>query len=185
MALPFFNGCKKGDQDPFLSLRSRDSRLIKTWKLTKLEGTVINSTQWPTDSTTTTNYSFNGTTYKTVTTTTGTSGTNTVDYTGSYSMEIKEDGSVEVEETITAEASSTTITRTSKGSWVWVSGDKKKDHLSISLLSSLVLFRGGLVYVTRLSSKELVLKVSSSNSNTTGSYSNSFSSDFTYSFEKK
>lgn len=32
-----FNGCKKGENDPFLSLKSRNARITATWKLSKQE----------------------------------------------------------------------------------------------------------------------------------------------------
>ena len=38
LIIPFINSCKKGDEDPFISLRSRESRLKGKWKLTS--GTV-------------------------------------------------------------------------------------------------------------------------------------------------
>jgi len=34
--------CKKGPDDPFISFRSRDGRLIRTWKLTNITGTYNN-----------------------------------------------------------------------------------------------------------------------------------------------
>ena len=30
--------CKKGENDPFISLKSRDARITAKWKLTKIEG---------------------------------------------------------------------------------------------------------------------------------------------------
>ncbi len=47
-SIPFINGCKKGEDDPFLSLRSRDSRITGTWKLDSYEsvdkGTTVTKT---------------------------------------------------------------------------------------------------------------------------------------------
>lgn len=37
MAASIFQGCKKGEDDPFISLRSRDARLSGTWELSKQE----------------------------------------------------------------------------------------------------------------------------------------------------
>lgn len=34
--LPFINGCKKGAEDPFLSLKSRDGRITRTWVLKEI-----------------------------------------------------------------------------------------------------------------------------------------------------
>lgn len=38
-----FNSCKKGKDDPFLSFRSRNSRLIGKWKLSKTDGAVTSN----------------------------------------------------------------------------------------------------------------------------------------------
>ena len=32
-----FVGCKKGEEDPIISLRSRDARITGTWELKKME----------------------------------------------------------------------------------------------------------------------------------------------------
>ena len=37
-AFTIFQSCKKGDNDPAISLRSRDARLIANWKLVKIDG---------------------------------------------------------------------------------------------------------------------------------------------------
>lgn len=188
MALPFISGCKKGDQDPFLSLRSRDGRLIKEWKLVKVEGTEISKDSYISP-TITTIYSFDGTTFQCTETTTINSTPTITKTTGLYTLEIKEDGTLSINETITTSGiSSTTTALTSKGTWVWATGNKKKDHLLLSFNLSYInrnYFDGGLVYVSRLSSNELVLNSSSAESNATGVSSSSNSSDFTYTFEKK
>ena len=41
---PLFQSCKKGEEDPFISLRSRDKRITGTWKLNKIEKTTITTT---------------------------------------------------------------------------------------------------------------------------------------------
>jgi hypothetical protein len=186
MVLPFFSGCKKGEQDPFLSLRSRDGRLIKEWKLTKMEGTRLYHQLVPKDSTNTTNYSFDGTTRTKTVTSSGTSNATVTTMTGAYDMTINEDGSIAINEVMTTSGtSSVTTTLTSQGTWVWVTGNKKKDHLQLSLGGSFTLFNGGLVYVSRLSSNEMVLKTSTSSSYATSLYSYSTEFDYTYTFEKK
>ncbi len=39
--IPVFNSCKKGSEDPFISLRSRESRLKGEWNLTSGTATII------------------------------------------------------------------------------------------------------------------------------------------------
>jgi hypothetical protein len=41
MAIPAFQSCKKGENDPTISLRSRKARLVGEWKLS--EGTIVNN----------------------------------------------------------------------------------------------------------------------------------------------
>ena len=70
----FISSCKKGEDDPFISFRSRDSRIIGTWTLksqtyTDTRQTVtkttnnVNSDVDNTDEKTTETYTFDGTTY--------------------------------------------------------------------------------------------------------------------------
>lgn len=190
IVIPIFNGCKKGDQDPFLSLRSRDGRLINEWKLTKIQGSIIQAHILPSpDVTTTINYSYDGAKYSEITAVDTTSETVKVEYTGTYSMNIKEDGTVTINEVTTSLTNSpVTKTLSSNGTWVWAAGNKKKDHLLLSFESTnfnFKMFNGGLVYINRLSSKELVLKINTSDSYATGSAEYRNSSEFTYTFEKK
>jgi len=44
VAIPFIEGCKKGAEDPFISLLSRDARLKGTWKLISRSNTTITTT---------------------------------------------------------------------------------------------------------------------------------------------
>jgi len=43
MVIPVFNGCKKGDGDPFLSLRSRKARVVGEWTIEKMKDESTNS----------------------------------------------------------------------------------------------------------------------------------------------
>jgi hypothetical protein len=36
IVIPAFQSCKKGENDPAISFRSRDARLIGNWKLVKV-----------------------------------------------------------------------------------------------------------------------------------------------------
>lgn len=54
LIMPVFNSCKKGENDPMISLKSRDSRMAGEWTLSKIEqtkttdakGNTINSTTY-------------------------------------------------------------------------------------------------------------------------------------------
>ena len=43
MAVSFLNSCKKGENDPFLSLRSRDARVTGVWNLSEYTRTTSNT----------------------------------------------------------------------------------------------------------------------------------------------
>lgn len=67
-----FSGCKKGEEDPGISLRSRDSRVEGTWKLSKIESTEteVDKTSTSTDTeitTTTITIAYDGTDITTTT----------------------------------------------------------------------------------------------------------------------
>lgn len=89
LVLTTITGCKKGENDPFLSLKSRKARISGEWKLS--EGTVANTS------------SDNGTTDSQITTYTGTSAsfdgdivayteTLTIDKDGTFEVKIVQDG---------------------------------------------------------------------------------------------
>lgn len=75
--IPFFNSCKKGEEDPFLSLKSRDKRLQGEWTLKAYDETSAskevsnvnnNGTASSTEEITSTTVSYDGTKLKTVVT---------------------------------------------------------------------------------------------------------------------
>ncbi len=146
---PFINGCKKGANDPFITIKSRDARITAKWKLTKVEGTVattIGATLY------TTTCSFDGATYTTSTT----PGTSTTKSTGTFEMTISEDGVVDYSETCTPDGG-TAVTVTGKGTWQWVDSDKDKAFLYL-VISNMNYFSSNLYYIDELKSKELILK---------------------------
>lgn len=181
-----FSGCKKGKDDPAISLKSRDKRIEESWKLTKWTKTTTNSS---TDSTgnyqTTTTYNLDGSSDLTVTTTTtggsngsGTSSNSTSNSTTSIStysetLDIQKGGTYTM--TTTNSSGSTTHimdttntdTETNKGFWRWGSDNKNKDQLVLD---------NDIVYqITKLSSKEMVLKrVSESDQYQSQSYTTNY-----------
>ena len=146
-----FEGCKKGENDPFISLHSRDARLTAKWKLTKIEYTDVNGST--ASIATTTTITFDGSSYSaTVSTPPAPSATSVG--TGTYEMTIDKHGKVSYSETFTASGGTAKIT-TGDGHWEWLSSSKNRDNILID--GSGTLFSGGLYYIDRLASKELVL----------------------------
>lgn len=181
-----FDGCKKGEGDPFLSLKTRDGRITAKWKLTKIVGTDISTNVVGTITYVTTDaISFDGTTYSDIATTTASSGPApsavTTGGTGTYEMTIDKHGKVTWSTTYTKTAPTTAPAdvRTGEGHWQWLSSDKRKDNLLID--GSGTLFSGGLDDVYELKGKELVLKYTYKTVN--GGQTTSY--DDTYTFTKQ
>lgn len=176
-----FNGCKKGAEDPFITLKSRDGRLTKTWKLTSIEGTeVTTNTSGTVTTIKTTTTTYNGSAYSEASVTTGgPTGTinSTTTGTGTYEMTIDKHGKVTIVETFTS--GSSTVTNTIEGTWLWLSSNKNRDHLYID--GGKAFFPGGNMYVERLAGKELVLHNVTKSSDNTG---DSETSDIKYTFSK-
>src|SRR3989339_256280 len=101
--------CKKGENDPFLSFRSRDKRLVGNWTISKVDNTSItdikgNSVNYPSLAAATYNNDYTNvypaTTPSSVVTTTGSTTTNV--YTYSIGITIEEQGIAKVTEVSTA-----------------------------------------------------------------------------------
>ncbi|MFH2142767.1 MAG: hypothetical protein ABIJ97_10110 [Bacteroidota bacterium] len=94
LAIPFIvTSCKKGENDPFISLKSRNARLVGEWKIS--ESTVSN----------TSNYTYDGSTYTQTTSTVGSENVNDISYTSTET----------VTETFTVGSNSTTTITTTTG----------------------------------------------------------------------
>jgi hypothetical protein len=128
VAIVTFDSCKKGTNDPFLSLRSRKARVAGEWKLTSYSAT-------KTSGSTVTKENFDG---STLTVTTGSSQPTVATLTSEYTFE--KDGKVtksEVKSTTQTWGSTTmTIVQTSSatGTWAFAGGVgdvKKKSQLII------------------------------------------------------
>ncbi len=105
-----FTGCKKGENDPFLSLKSRTSRLSKEWKLTSADYTTTNKTTvGGVNYTSTNHYTYDGTdmnlassvTLGTNTTTSNNSSpfSISIEFTkeGSFEQTVNDDGDVSID----------------------------------------------------------------------------------------
>lgn len=92
--VPAFTSCKKGENDPFLSLRSRKSRVAGEWKVTSAKGSQIETGSSPY------NYSwtFDGASYVETDASGSTTMPRTMNYTfdkdGSYTYEDNINGSI-------------------------------------------------------------------------------------------
>lgn len=133
-----FTGCKRGEDDPSISFSSRDSRLMREWRLTAVDQVDSLSSN---GTTTTSTLVYNGTT---MTYTLG-----SISFTYSYALNITfgEGGVLTVVEVNDGDTESDVTT------WQWASADKKKTFISLN--SAVV---GGLFHLSRLSSKEMVAK---------------------------
>ena len=141
--------CKKGENDPFLSFKTRDARITGVWTMSALESTNTNTTV--TTGTTVINTStstFNGTT---ITETWTSWGGGTYTYSFSYKLTIEKDGTYMLEQVLDGDKSEET------GYWSWVDDAKKKTRISI----------GGSVYdIDQLKNKEIILMNNGSNKDT-------------------
>ncbi len=157
-------GCKKGDDDPFISLKSRDARVTAKWKLVKAEGTSTNTFAGTTYTTTS---NFNGTVYS-VTYSSG-----VVDsYSYALEMEILKGGEMTSTETEDGEITTT------KEIWFWTNNTSDKTGLYLGGLDE-VIFN-----VQGLSSKELILNINNEESQTVDGQTSTSKSSTTWTFEK-
>lgn len=121
-----FVGCKKGENDPFLSFRSRKGRLAGEWKVTSMSGTRVDGS-----SGTTTTFTYDGTTYS------ETTGSNVSTMPLSQEMTFEKDGTYKTHSTYTL--MSTTFNEDENGTWNFtgrIGDDKNKDHVVMRTLSS-------------------------------------------------
>ncbi|MFK8037985.1 MAG: hypothetical protein AB8B74_06830 [Crocinitomicaceae bacterium] len=147
-----FSACKKGENDPFLSLRSRDSRLSGTWELVSIDlnqtGTEIyNGNEWGFEYTVTYSDDVYIWYYKST-------------YEDSLNSETNVDGdtissymntlSIDKNGNTTANVTADDYTSEQTGVWYWANTAKKKTHL---------LLDGSTFTLDRLTNKEMVLKV--------------------------
>jgi len=160
--------CKKGEDDPFISIRSRDARITAKWKLVNLESTSSSATS-------TTTYILNG---SILTRTYSSTSSGSSSSTSSYSLdwEINSDGTFASTEISDGDIS------TSKSTWYWLNDNN--DKTSISLYGGSSLF-GGTFTVDRLSSKELILRYESSSTSTSGSQTTTSNNKDVLTFEKQ
>jgi hypothetical protein len=120
-----FDGCKKGEDDPFMSIHTRKGRMVGDWKVTQGNGNDVGFTG-------TSSWTYDGTTK---TTTVGSlSGTETIGMT--YNFE--KDGSCTMVTTTTTTNPNNVETETVTGTWNFtgkIGDDKNKDHIVVRELT--------------------------------------------------
>jgi len=172
-----FTGCKKGEEDPSISLKSRDGRLKRAWKLDKIEGTeknVVTSSFGGSSSTATETIttSYNGAllTETNVTTSGGTTDTET------NSVSLTADWTFEDRGVFTANSVVDGESSTSTGNWAWVDSDKNKLFLMAD---------GDMYEVVGLSSDELILRQKSSSKDVSEDFTSTSDESTTYTLTAK
>jgi len=116
-AMPAFQSCKKGENDPFLSIKSRKARLKGVWNLSARSET---RTQAQTGVSTTSVYTFNGTMMTVM------SGGASNSYIYSEKITFNTDGTFTKEETSSSSGSTSNITI--KGNWWFGKNNKEADY---------------------------------------------------------
>lgn len=160
------NGCKKGENDPLISLKSRDGRITGTWKLTKVDKNDTNTSIFlGTTVSTVTSDSYDGTTW------TSTSGGTGTTFSYSYEITIEKDG------TWTSVVVSDGDKTEDSGTWYWL--DSKKNKTAISVGNS---FWG----IDQLKNKEMITidNTSDKSTDSDGNVSGNIGSD-TRTYEKQ
>jgi hypothetical protein len=119
-----FESCKKGPNDPFLSLKSRKSRVAGDWKVSAGSGTDVSGSS-------TTTWTYDGTTY------TETQGSSSTNYTLTYTMTFDKAGTFKTVMTNTFTGGSDV--QTDEGTWNFTGGvgdAKNKDRIIMMTTSS-------------------------------------------------
>lgn len=174
VAMTFDSCLKKGDDDPFISIRTRNARLTGKWKLMKLEETYSrngNDPSYPQNTT----YSFNGSTmtetftgvYWTGWGYTDTSYTNTYSY--SLNNTINKDG------TYSSDGNDKNGPFSNSGPWSWLDSQKKKTEILLD----------DIFVIDRLTNKEMILKYDYHYKSGGGSNWYEYTESMTQTFEKQ
>ena len=164
------NSCKKGENDPFLSLKSRKSRMAGEWDITKM--TRIESGLWTGVPYTNTYVIENGVSSSTFTA--GGYSTSSTGTVSNYSFNILKDGSFS--NTMTYDSGNGEVTEEEEGSWMFIGKNKNEDLKnkeaiifttnssvttsagSTTTNTSTGLTSGSIMIIDQLKSKEIIIK---------------------------
>lgn len=167
-----FGSCKKGENDPSFSLKSRDARITADWVLNSMNKSkvVVSKIGQETLYTSTTTYVFDGTTM-TETSNIG-FGDQVKSYPYSLEIVINENGTYNQTEITDGEKTETT------DYWFWANSDKSKIAVTLS--------GNGTYMINRLAKDELVLTQSTVTTNTDAEGNvETHNNDLTMTFSKK
>ena len=148
-----FVGCKKGANDPGISFRGRDGRLIGTWNASSYSH---DETQVNGATTNTVKVTYDGTKY----TTEKSAGNPPVDNgTYEYTIDIQKKGKVTYTEVI--KQGNQTTTNKQEGNWMWANSHKNKSVVQFTFNGDVQgknYITGGMWEVDQLKNKEIILK---------------------------
>jgi hypothetical protein len=180
--------CKKGENDPFLSLRSRKSRIVGEWKLQKgFEKSA---------------FSYNTSVQYNETSGSKTDENGTINFTYSMEYTFKKDGSYTYSYTETPTGDKTT-TRKNEGRWTFLAKNnsgKFKNKERILLTETLYSYTydgntstniestptdGTIFYLDQLENKKMIIKFVSENKNENAGVSANETSELEYTFISK
>jgi len=158
-------GCKKGSDDPAISFRSRNQRLVGKWNIIESNKSRVRTFLYPgTVDTATTRYAFNDS-KGTVAVLMSGQPSNITAFEGSASIEFKADGTLTYTER--QNASMEWIERVTDGYWTWRKTAKSKYTLEISDNQGIglgTIFDGGILNLQRLSHNDITLEFTTSSS---------------------
>ncbi|MBW8048780.1 MAG: hypothetical protein FVQ77_00255 [Cytophagales bacterium] len=162
IAMPLFYSCKKGENDPFISLRSRDKRITGEWKLVSAEET----STWSRD------FGFGATSGSTTTIYDGKTSVTTGGGSSLYTLTItfEKDGTATYKEDDDGDIEDVT------DEWFWLDSKKNKTTISHPF---------GFFVVDQLKNKELILKDSGTNNQSGSGWYDNNSWEETWTFEKQ
>lgn len=144
-----FSGCAKGEEDPFFSIHSRDSRITQPWVLKSMTGTVVTTID---DQTTNLEYEYDGTNLYITT-----NGVTKV-YTYIYNMDIKENGEVFSEEFMNDFGDGSVVAQSSQTSyWYWGDDNKSKTSINFDLTGIMSSWKN--YDLTRLAYNDIIMNV--------------------------
>jgi hypothetical protein len=153
-----FSGCKRGEDDPFFSLHSRDARLTQKWTLTSMNGTIVNTFTDP-DSIINVEYTYDGTNIYI------TENDSTVSFSYIFDMEIKNNGEVFSEEFFNIIETDNPSQQSSKTSfWFWGNDNKNKTIVNLDLTGLLAPYQT--YHIPRLAWNDMTLEIAYSDNYT-------------------
>ncbi|MFN6943748.1 MAG: hypothetical protein ACK4ND_02290 [Cytophagaceae bacterium] len=174
----FLNSCRKGEEDPAISLRSRDARLTGNWVLANFSGTATEIDDYDMQIYFTYSYS-NGILTETIIS--SSFGDDRWSYIYNATMTINKNGTMNM--SVTDRSSGLTEYIETNDSWYWLDSGKNKSKVHLGA------FRGqmgmGEMDVVRLTNRELILRSRFSLNYASPVWDGRMDEDLTYTFVKQ